>query len=390
MSTVTITTGEIEEYRGAETVPLLRVFVSKTFVASDGDTIMRSSIEEGSFYDQQTCSVASNIVTYPQFTIDSTTDAQSNPSGAKYTFALFTAAGAFIQIVLKGIVVPPTPTPTTLGALAAYSAVNTGSGASVTLQPGPRGAPGEDGPEGEWWPIPGPQGVAGTAGAAGATGAPGPSLPGPAGSDGEDGEYYMIPGPVGPTGPAPAGVDTANSPNANEYARFVDADTIEGRTEAEFKADFNLEIGTDVQAYDADLTTWAGITPGTSVGSQLALAADGSDSDAIGFRGIPQNAQTGNYTLVMADAGKHIYHASGAGAGDTYTIPANSSVAFEIGTTISFCNLATDAISIAITTDTMNLSPAGTTGTRTLAQYGVATAIKVTSTLWVISGTGLT
>jgi hypothetical protein len=43
-------------------------------------------------------------------------------------------------------------------------------------------------------------------------------------------------------------VDTANSPNANEYARFVDADTIEGRTESEFKADFNLEIGTDVLA----------------------------------------------------------------------------------------------------------------------------------------------
>jgi hypothetical protein len=120
---------------------------------------------------------------------------------------------------------------------------------------------------------------------------------------------------------------------------------------------------------------------------------DGLDVDASGFRGIPQNAQTGNYTLVAADAGKHIYHASGAGSGDTYTIPPNSgggSVAFEIGTSVTFVNLATDSVSIAITTDTLYLAGTGTTGTRTLAQYGVATAVKLTSTTWLISGVGLT
>jgi len=112
-------------------------------------------------------------------------------------------------------------------------------------------------------------------------------------------------------------------------------------------------------------------------------------TDAVGFRNIPQNAQTGSYTLVLADSGKHIYHASGAGAA-TYTIPANSSVAYAIGTAITFINLSATAISIAITTDTMYLSSAGTTGTRTLAQYGSATAIKITSTSWLISGSGLT
>jgi hypothetical protein len=118
---------------------------------------------------------------------------------------------------------------------------------------------------------------------------------------------------------------------------------------------------------------------------------DGTDS--VGFRNIPQNAQTGSYTMVLADSGKHIYHASGAGAA-TYTIPAASSVAYPIGTAITFLNLSATAISIAITTDTMYLSSAGTTGTRTLAQYGSATAIKVSgvssSGIWVISGSGLT
>jgi len=136
------------------------------------------------------------------------------------------------------------------------------------------------------------------------------------------------------------------------------------------------------------------VTPilGTPTSGNLSnCTADGTDQ--VGFKNIPQNAQTGSYTMVLADAGKHIYHASGAGAA-TYTIPAASSVAYPIGTAITFVNLSATSISIAITTDTMYLSSAGTTGTRTLAQYGTATAIKVSglssSGIWVISGSGLT
>jgi hypothetical protein len=38
----------------------------------------------------------------------------------------------------------------------------------------------------------------------------------------------------------------------------------------------------------------------------------------------------------------------------------------------------------------MRLAGAGTTGNRTLAANGVATAIKLTATEWIISGVGLT
>jgi plastocyanin len=108
----------------------------------------------------------------------------------------------------------------------------------------------------------------------------------------------------------------------------------------------------------------------------------------IGYLNIPQNAQTANYNLVLADSGKHIFHALGASAA-TYTIPANSSVAYPIGTAITFINMAVANVTIEITTDTMYLSGTGTTGSRTLAQYGSATAIKITSTSWLISGSGL-
>ena len=100
---------------------------------------------------------------------------------------------------------------------------------------------------------------------------------------------------------------------------------------------------------------------------------------------ILQNIQNSNYTLVLSDAPKHIYKASG-GAGETITIPANASVAFPIGTAIPIVNQGGGTLSIAITTDTLTLEGDGATGTRTLADDGIATILKVTATAWMISG----
>ena len=117
----------------------------------------------------------------------------------------------------------------------------------------------------------------------------------------------------------------------------------------------------------------------------------GNATTNIGFLNIPQNSQSANYTLTLADSGDQIFHPSADTTARTWTIPANSSVAFPIGTAITFINQnGAGVITIAITSDTMRLAGAGTTGNRTLAANGIATAIKVTSTEWIISGTGLT
>lgn len=110
-----------------------------------------------------------------------------------------------------------------------------------------------------------------------------------------------------------------------------------------------------------------------------------------GYLGVPQVSQSANYTLILSDQGKHILHPAADTTARTFTIPANSSVAFPIGTAITFVNQnGAGVITIAITTDTMRLGGAGTTGNRTLGANGVATALKITSTEWIISGTNLT
>ena len=127
-----------------------------------------------------------------------------------------------------------------------------------------------------------------------------------------------------------------------------------------------------------------------SRGRLSGCTVDGTAANTVGFRNVPQNSQSAPYTLVLADAGKHILHPAGDASTRTFTIPANASVAYVIGTAVTFINMTSQIVSIAITSDTMYLSDAGTTGTRSLAQYGSATAIKITATNWVISGSGLT
>lgn len=100
----------------------------------------------------------------------------------------------------------------------------------------------------------------------------------------------------------------------------------------------------------------------------------------------PQNIQNAAYTLVLTDAGKHIFHDEVTAR--TWTIPANGSVAFPIGTIITLVNNnGAGNITLAITTDTLRRGD-GTagTGSRTITPDSIATILKSKATEWQICG----
>lgn len=127
----------------------------------------------------------------------------------------------------------------------------------------------------------------------------------------------------------------------------------------------------------------------TSVSATLTLP-DSTSADTLGYLNAPINEQSAAYTAVAADAGKIIFHPSTDANARTFTIPANSSVAYPTGTVLTFINMTSQVVTIAITSDTLYQAGTGSTGSRSLAQYGIATAVKMTSTTWLISGNGLT
>jgi hypothetical protein len=137
---------------------------------------------------------------------------------------------------------------------------------------------------------------------------------------------------------------------------------------------------------DGDLTFPDNTVQTTAYTGTAATATSASTAASIGYIGMPQNSKSANYGLVIGDMGKHVY----VTATSTVTIPAYTSVDFPIGTTIAVVAGTGATVSIAITTDTMNLAGPGTTGTRTLAPFGMATLVKVAQSTWFISGVGLT
>ncbi|WFU37320.1 hypothetical protein QA640_22780 [Bradyrhizobium sp. CB82] len=135
--------------------------------------------------------------------------------------------------------------------------------------------------------------------------------------------------------------------------------------------------------------TFAGTDGSTlNVGSGGTLT--GSSSAGVFFDNLPQNSKSAAYTTVLADAQKHILHPSADTTARTFTIDSNANVPYPIGTTMTFVNQnAAGVLTIAITSDTLRFAGTGATGSRTLAANGIATALKVTATEWIISGVGL-
>ena len=120
-------------------------------------------------------------------------------------------------------------------------------------------------------------------------------------------------------------------------------------------------------------------SPGTS-GNVLTSDGTGWTSSALPSNAVsyPQNVQSGNYTLVLGDAGKQIYSAN-TGA-QTITIPTNASVAFPIGTVITIMNDGTNDIFLSASGVTVKPNTSATALSNPVLQTGNSVQLLKTGT----------
>lgn len=107
---------------------------------------------------------------------------------------------------------------------------------------------------------------------------------------------------------------------------------------ADVRTALALVVGTNVQAYDADLTTWAGVTPGTGIATALAVNVGSAGAPVIngGALGTPSSGVATNLTGT----------ASGLTAG---TVTTNANLTGPVTSTGNATAIADAALSIAKT-----------------------------------------
>lgn len=160
-------------------------------------------------------------------------------------------------------------------------------------------------------------------------------------------------------------------------------------------------LGSGSQGLGSSLSVSGSITAGTTVtaGTTLIggtgitsttgniLAQAGVVSDVKGeLRAIPQNIQSGFYTLLLTDHGKHIELTGPSAAG--VTVPNG---VFSAGQNVVIVNLSTTPALITQGSGmTLLLAGTASVGNRTLAVNGLATVLFLAANGSIISGAGLT
>lgn len=151
---------------------------------------------------------------------------------------------------------------------------------------------------------------------------------------------------------------------------------------------------TAAQTFNSGNLKLAGSTSGSATLNAPAVAATNTytlpvDTSTLGYVNTPTNSQSANYTTVLGDSGKTLIHPSTDASARIFTI--DDTLAYDAGTVITFINQTSQQLTITCSTaNNLYLAGTGTQGSRVLAQYGLATCVKVATNYWLINGNGLT
>jgi len=126
-------------------------------------------------------------------------------------------------------------------------------------------------------------------------------------------------------------------------------------------------------------------TTANTAGSLAQVAFNQANTSA---QTIPQNAQSGTYTLQRSDAGKHLYYTNGSAV--SLYIPWTSNTSFANGTTITIISNTSSNVTITPNNGvSMYLAGNTTSSSRNVTTYGMATLIMTAANTWYINGSGV-
>lgn len=104
-TTITVSSFSLPNYQYGGTTATLRLYASESFFTSDGTLIVGAAAGSSGFFKSITCTVASNMLTCPAFTLFSTTDSIDRPN-VQYTAVLYDYKGQKRDVVFSNTSVP--------------------------------------------------------------------------------------------------------------------------------------------------------------------------------------------------------------------------------------------------------------------------------------------
>lgn len=119
MSLVTISAGDIDEYRGTGTPAFARLYANRQFTDTSQVVVAQGSKRKPTFYQQFTCSLVGTKIRVASGDAYSTTD--SSVPTADYTLVIYDADGRELYTPFTRLRIPPTPNPTTWDMLRIFS-----------------------------------------------------------------------------------------------------------------------------------------------------------------------------------------------------------------------------------------------------------------------------
>lgn len=151
---------------------------------------------------------------------------------------------------------------------------------------------------------------------------------------------------------------------------------------------YNIPSGAGQYITDCDIDV-PDFTDGTYITNASTEVDAGDNFFHNGTFQMPYASVNGDHTFNLLDPGRILRKASG-GAGETWTIDSNANLPYRVGTRLRGINQGGGTLSLAITSDTMQLAGGVLVGTRTIADGGWFEAEKLTSTTWMLRGFGIT